>query len=72
MEYAKQMASGAINGVLDGVAVPSPYEKGCEYCEFGALCGFDEEAGFKEREVPSISDEVIVEAVEKKEPKEED
>ena len=72
MEYAKQMASGAINGVLDGVAVPSPYEKGCEYCEFGALCGFDEEAGFKEREVQSVTDKEIVNAVMKDKPKEED
>ncbi|MBE5742362.1 MAG: hypothetical protein E7360_03455 [Clostridiales bacterium] len=62
MNYAKKIASSAIDGVLDGVAVPSPYKGGCDYCEFGALCGFDSETGSCAREVKGVKSETIVNA----------
>lgn len=62
MNYAKKIASSAIDDVVSGVAVPSPYKGGCAYCEFGALCGFDGESGHSEREVKGVKSETIVNA----------
>ena len=62
MNYAKLIASRAIDDVIEGVAVPSPYKGKCEYCEFGALCGFDSEAGYTERSVKGVKAETIVDA----------
>ena len=43
----------------EGVIIPSPYEKVCEYCKYGALCGMSE----KERTVGSVSETTISQAI---------
>ena len=68
MKYAKKLAEKAVTDITDGVIVASPYEKSCDYCEYGAICGYDEEAGYKERKVSSVKPETIVEAAYGEEP----
>ena len=62
MKYAKKLAEKAVSDITDGVIVASPYEKSCDYCEYGAICGYDEEAGYKERKVSYVNSKTIVEA----------
>ena len=63
MKYAKLLAERAVNDVLDGVIIPSPYEKACSYCEFGSICGRDDDCGFKQRSVSSVNSSTISKAV---------
>ncbi len=62
MKYAMKLAEQAVSDIESGVIVPSPYEKACDYCEYGGICGFDEEAGYKTRKVTGVTKDTIVEA----------
>ena len=42
--------------------IASPYEDTCKYCEYGSICGYDEEAGYRERKVKDVKSKTIVEA----------
>ncbi|MBQ8726124.1 MAG: PD-(D/E)XK nuclease family protein [Clostridia bacterium] len=63
MKYAKLLTEKAVNDVLDGVIIPSPYEKACSYCEFGSICGRDDDCGYRQRSVSSVNPSVISQAV---------
>ena len=69
MKYAKLMTTKAIDDVLDGVAIPSPYEKACDYCEFGGICGRDKDKKAGYRSIKGVKPEHIIQAVEKEESK---
>ena len=62
MKYAKKLAENAVSDISDGVMIASPYKDACAYCEYGSICGFDDEAGYKERKVTNVRSETIVEA----------
>ncbi len=62
MKYAKKLAENAVSDIADGVMIASPYKDACEYCEYGSICGYDDEAGYKERKVTDVRSETIVEA----------
>lgn len=62
MKYAKKLAENAVFNIADGVIVPSPYQGACNYCEYGGICGFDEDAGYKERKISGVKPKTIVEA----------
>lgn len=51
MRYAERLAEKAVDYVIDGVIVPSPYKGECAYCEFGSSCNFDPDTD-SAREVP--------------------
>ena len=70
MKYAKKLAESAVSDMTEGVIIPSPYKDACEYCEYGGICGYDEEAGYKERKVSDVKPQTIVEAAFGDEPKE--
>jgi ATP-dependent helicase/nuclease subunit B len=67
MKYAKLMVEKAIGDVLDGTVVPSPYEKSCDYCEFGGICGRDNTKKSSYRSVKGVKTEHILNAVAKAE-----
>lgn len=62
MKYAKILAENAVGEIADGVIIASPYKEACDYCEYGGICGRDEETGFKTRSVGSVKPETIVAA----------
>ena len=62
MKYALKLAENAVSDISDGVMIASPYKDACAYCEYGSICGYDEEAGFKERKVTDVKSATIVEA----------
>lgn len=62
MKYAKKLAENAVSDIADGVMIASPYEDTCKYCEYGSICGYDEEAGYRERKVKDVKSKTIVEA----------
>ena len=41
LDYAVKVAGEGISEINDGVIVPSPDDKACEYCEYHGLCGYD-------------------------------
>lgn len=63
MKYAKLMAEKAVDDVVSGVAIPSPYEKACDYCEFGGICGKDVDSKANVRSVTGVKPETIINAV---------
>ena len=58
-EYAKKVSERAIEHMLDGVIVRSPYGKACENCKFKSLCDADE---ITAREIKSVNSKVILDA----------
>lgn len=64
MKYAKLMVEKAVDNVLDGVIIPSPYEKACDYCEFGGICGRDKGKKSDYRSVKWVNSKHIIQAVE--------
>jgi len=59
MDYAVNISELATSQLKEGVIVPSPYEKVCEYCEFKGICKQEKQL---ERKVKSVSAQTIVEA----------
>ncbi|MBQ7373658.1 MAG: PD-(D/E)XK nuclease family protein [Clostridia bacterium] len=67
VKYAKLITEKALDHIINGVAVPSPYEGACAYCEYGSICGKDEGDGYKERSVSNVNAETILKAVQTEE-----
>ena len=67
MKYAKHIVEKAIDDVVDGVIIPSPYENSCKYCEFGGICGRETNKKSTYRSVKGVKPENILQAVEKAE-----
>ena len=69
MKYSKLMVEQAIDNVLDGVIVASPYEHACDYCEFGGICGREIDKKSDYRSIKWVKSETILNAVEQEEKK---
>lgn len=69
MKYSKLMVEQAIDNVLDGVIIASPYEHACNYCEFGGICGREISKKSDYRSITGVKTETILQAVEQAEGK---
>ncbi len=63
VKYAKLITEKALDHIINGVAIPSPYEGACAYCEYGSICGKDDGDGYKERKISSVNSDTILNAV---------
>ena len=43
LDYAVLVAKKGCEELKEGYIAPSPYEKRCEYCKYGGMCGFNRE-----------------------------
>ncbi len=59
IDYAVAVADTAVKRMEEGFIMPSPYEKVCEYCQYGALCGMSERA----RTVGQVNEITISQAI---------
>ena len=60
IEYATILADMASKRMNEGVIIPSPAEGACEYCEYKALCPYEDVV---ERTVGKVKEETIKGAV---------
>jgi len=67
VDYALKVSEMAVERISQGVIVPYPLEKECEFCKFKSMCG---NAG-EERKIGSVSTGTILDAVTLKEKNEE-
>ena len=63
LKYAVKVSENGVDEMVSGYISPTPYKGSCEYCKYGALCGFSVENGDKERCVKKINKETIINAV---------
>lgn len=59
ISYALKVSERAVSRLEEGVIVPSPYERACEYCPFAGVCGAPGEFA---RSLCGVTDEVIEQA----------
>lgn len=59
LDYAVSVSELAVNQLKDGVIVPSPYGKTCEYCEYKGICKLN---GENVRAVGKVNENTIVKA----------
>ncbi len=59
IEFAKAAAANTLNAIMQGRIEVSPSlcgnKRGCEYCKFGSICGFDRTAGDRYRRIRGIT-----------------
>ena len=53
LDYSVLVARKAAKEIKDGYIAPTPYEKSCEYCKYGGMCGFKKDSA-KQRKEPTI------------------
>ena len=56
IDYAVKVADLAVQRIGEGVIVPSPYEKACDYCPFHAMCDYE---GGCERTVGGVNEDTF-------------
>ncbi len=59
MDYAVSVSELGASQLIDGVIVPSPYERTCDYCQFKGICKMDKQMS---RKIGAISSGTIVKA----------
>lgn len=64
VRYARLMAEAGVDDITAGVIAATPYGETCKYCEYNALCGYDEETDDRTRKASGVKPETIVEAAE--------
>ncbi len=69
LEYAVKVSENAIDEINSGFIKATPYEKACDYCKYGGMCGFDKDCDV-ERKAKKVTKSTIIEAVLRKENKE--
>lgn len=69
LEYAVKVSENAVDEINSGFIKATPYEKACDYCKFGGMCGFDKDCS-QERKAKKVTKSTIIEAVLRKENKE--
>ncbi len=62
-KYAIKLSENAVDEMNSGFIKPSPFEKTCDYCKFGGMCGFCLENG-EARNVKGVNKNTIIKAVE--------
>ncbi len=50
LDYSVLVARQGCKELKEGNIMPSPYDKNCEYCKYGGMCGFDKDSGGKRSE----------------------
>lgn len=64
IDYAVRVASEGISEINEGVIIPSPDSKACEYCEYHGMCGYDGAVDGRTRSAgEQITKETILAAV---------
>lgn len=63
LKYAIKISEKGVTEIADGVIAPSPYDEKCMYCEYSAICGFEEDLHGARKE-KSVSVETVLGAVE--------
>ncbi len=43
LDYSVLVARGGCQELKEGFVAPTPYDKSCQYCKYGGLCGFNKE-----------------------------
>lgn len=51
IDYAELAARQGAKEIKEGFIAPTPYKKGCEYCKFGGMCGFNHDLKDEREEV---------------------
>ncbi len=59
LDYAVSVSELAVSQLKDGVIVPSPYGKTCEYCDYKGIC---KHVGENVRKVGKVNERTIVDA----------
>lgn len=62
LKYSELIAAEGLSEIKEGVIIPTPHNKACEYCKYGGICGYDEQTDGRMRS-PSAGREDIVAAV---------
>ena len=44
LDYSVLIARQGCNELKEGFIAPTPFEKGCEYCKYGGMCGFNRDS----------------------------
>lgn len=64
LDYAIKIAAEGVSEINEGVIIPSPDEKACEFCEYHGLCGYDGALDGRTREInEKITKESVVKAL---------
>ena len=63
INYALSVSELAVKQLKEGVIVPSPYEKTCEYCEYKGICHQDKKSA---RTLSTVKKETIINAPKEK------
>ncbi len=50
LDYGVFVARQGVKELKEGYIAPSPYEKRCEYCKYGGMCGFNREVSDPRKE----------------------
>lgn len=64
IDYSTHVARQGCKELKEGYIEPTPYEKSCEYCKYGGMCGFDKDVS-KERAESTIDPATIAEIARK-------
>ena len=44
LDYSVYVSRQGCRELKEGFVAPTPYEKSCEYCKYGGMCGFNRDA----------------------------
>ncbi len=55
IDYSKKISENAVKEIFDGVIVPSPFEKTCDYCPYVGIC----DKPLESRKIDKICDETF-------------
>ncbi len=58
LHYSVLVARGGCQELKEGFVAPTPYDKSCQYCRYGGLCGFNRDKATPRTE-PSIEPKAI-------------
>ena len=61
--YSKLVSKTCVDEIRSGYIAPSPYEKACDYCQYGGMCGFCQSEGDLFRKVEKVDVSTITKAV---------
>ena len=67
MEYAKRVCEKGVQFIKDGFVLATPFvtsrSSTCDYCPYGAVCGYEEDISGVGRKELNISEKTIIQAV---------
>ncbi len=60
VDYSYKVAASGVSDMQDGFIAPTPYKESCKYCEYNALCGFENNVTGITRQVSNVTKETIL------------